>query len=168
MKALVVCVSVHHGNTEKIAIPIAAAIGGELRKPKEVESIQEYGLIGFGSGIYYWRHHKTLLNFVDKLPESKGKKAFIFSTSGIIVKWLLHKSLKKRLLKKGFDIVGEFFCKGFDTNGPLKLIGGMNKGKPDKGDIKRAEEFGRALKREFIPASKKKLKAKRARRRMNS
>jgi flavodoxin len=165
VKALVVCISVHHGNTEKIAASIARALGAELRKPKEVESIQEYGLIGFGSGIYYWRHHKALLNLVDRLPDSRGKRVFIFSTSGIIVKWLLHRSLKKRLLKKGFDIVGEFFCKGFDTNGPLKLIGGINKGRPNETDIRRAGEFGRALKRDFMPISKKKFKAKEARRR---
>jgi flavodoxin len=161
MKALVVCISVHHGNTEKIAVSISRTLGAKLLKPKEVNSIQEYDLIGFGSGIYYWRHHRTILNLVDRLPDSKNKKAFIFSTSGIIVKWLLHRSLKKRLLKKGFDIVGEFFCKGFDTNGPLKLIGGINKGKPDEGDIRRAEEFGGTLKRKFIPTSKKKFKAKR-------
>jgi len=163
MKALVVCVSVHHGNTKKIADSIARTLGAELLKPEEVSNIQEYDLIGFGSGIYYWRHHRTLLSLVNRLPDSKNKKAFIFSTSGIIVKWLLHRSLKKRLLKKGFDIVGEFFCRGFDTNGPLKLIGGINKGKPDEGDIRRAEEFGRTLKK-FIPTSKKKFKAKRAKR----
>lgn len=165
MKALVVCISVHHGNTEKIAASIANTLGAELRKPKEVDSIQEYDLVGFGSGIFYWRHHKALLKLVDKLPDSNKQKVFIFSTSGMIVKWLLHRSLKKRLLKKGFDVVEEFFCKGFDTNGPLKLIGGINKGRPNEKDIKRAGEFGRALKRKFIPISKKKLKAKKARRR---
>lgn len=167
MKVLVVCISVHHGNTEKIAVAIAKVLGAELRKPKEVEDIQKYDLVGFGSGIFYWRHHRSLLKLVDNLPDSKnGQKVFVFSTSGTtLIKWLLHRSLKKRLVKKGFDIVGEFFCRGLDTSGPLKLIGGINKGRPNKEDIMRAEEFARTLKKKFISASEKKPKAKKRRRR---
>jgi hypothetical protein len=31
--------------------------------------LAEYDLIGFGSGIYYGKHHKTLLDFVAGLPQ---------------------------------------------------------------------------------------------------
>jgi len=36
-------------------------------------------------------------------------------------------------------------CAGFNTNSFLKLLGGVNKGKPDAGDLNRAEEFARNL-----------------------
>jgi flavodoxin len=54
--------------------------------------------------------------------------------------------LKEKLSGKGFEIIGEFSCKGFDTWGPFKLIGGLNKGKPDEEDFKSAERFANSLK----------------------
>jgi hypothetical protein len=47
------------------------------------EELQEYSLIGFGSGIYGDKHHKALLDLADKLPPVTNRKAFIFSTSGM-------------------------------------------------------------------------------------
>jgi len=47
---------------------------------------------------------------------------------------------------RGFTIAGEFSCRGWDTFGLLKLIGGINKGRPDEQDLKRAEDFARHLK----------------------
>ena len=37
--------------------------------------------------------------------------------------------------------IGRFQCKGFDTYGPFKLIGGIAKGHPDQKDIREAVEF---------------------------
>lgn len=56
------------------------------------------------------------------------------------------KPLKEKLLEKGFDIIGEFSCRGFDTYGPWKLIGGKNKGRPNGKDLEKAKEFGKSLK----------------------
>lgn len=42
--------------------------------------------------------------------------------------------------------MGEFGCPGLDTNSLLKLLGGLNKGRPNAEDLKQAEEFGRSLK----------------------
>ncbi len=147
MKSLIICVSVHHGNTEKIGRAMADILGGELLKPGEVDvnSLGEYDLIGFGSGIYAGRHHKTLLGFVSGMPEMKDKKVFIFSTKGMGFTGLYHRALRKRLLSKGVSIAGEFSCKGFDTVGPFKLVWGINKGKPDEKDLKDAGDFARGL-----------------------
>ena len=41
----------------------------------------------------------------------------------------------------GATIVGDFTCKGFDTYGPIKLIGGIAKGHPDNDDIAAAKRF---------------------------
>jgi flavodoxin len=54
--------------------------------------------------------------------------------------------LLEKLKLKGYVIVDEFSCKGFNTNSFLKLFGGMNKGRPNTEDLKHAEEFALNLK----------------------
>jgi flavodoxin len=105
-------------------------------------------MVGFGSGIYYGKLHKNLLELADKLPQVAGKKAFIFSTSGGPAKEKepkFHKHLREKLQLKGFSIVGEFNCAAFDTFGPLRLFGGANKGRPNEEDLKKAEAFAQSL-----------------------
>ena len=149
MSNLIILVSYHHQNTEKIAKIIANPLNAEIKKPEQVEpsSLATYELIGFGSGIYFGKNDKTLLKFADKLPQQEGKKAFIFSTSGRTDnESKFHKGLREKLQSKGFNIVGEFNCAGFDTYGVLKLAGGINKGRPNEDDLKAAENFAQTLK----------------------
>ena len=56
-----------------------------------------------------------------------------------------HKTLRTILTAKGFNIVGEFNCAGFDTYGALKLVGGISKGRPNEEDLKNAESFAANL-----------------------
>ena len=150
MKTLIICKSIHHGNTQKIAEVIAKVLEAKLVKPEELDinTVTEYDLIGFGSGIYYGKHHKDLLSVVDNLFSVKNKKAFIFSTSGTGEKNISrnHRLIREKLMAKGFIIAGEFSCRGFDSFGLLKLIGGINKGRPDEHDLRKAEDFARRLK----------------------
>ncbi len=148
MKTLLICVSIHHGNTEKIAKAMAEVLNAKLVKPNKVNinELSEYDLIGFGSGIYDGEHHKTLLNFADKLVQLQNKKAFIFSTKGIGPVRLYHKSLRNKLLERNFDIIGEFSCRGLLTEGPFKIIGGINKGRPNEQDVEKAKKFAEILK----------------------
>lgn len=79
-----------------------------------------------------------------------NKKAFIFSTCGgthgkTFSVENFHKPLKTILTAKGFNIVGEFNCNGFDTVGPLKLFGGKSKGGPNEEDLRNAESFAENL-----------------------
>ena len=146
MKVLVICVSIHHGNTEKIAKEIANVLEAKLAKPQEldVSDIAKYDLIGFGSGIYHNKHHESLFKLLDKLPIQENKKAFIFTTSGASKDY--NEPLKDKLLEKGFNITGDFSCKGFDTWGPFKIIGGINKGRPNEKDLENAKKFAEDLK----------------------
>src|SRR5665648_392292 len=131
MSALIVLFSYHHKNTEKIGQVIAPIIGAETKVPQQIEptELSNYGLVGFGSGIYFGKHHRTLLEFADKLSQQNGKKAFIFSTSGQAGNEVkLHKRLREKLIAKGFTIIGEFNSPGFDTYGFLKIVGGIQKG----------------------------------------
>lgn len=116
MKTLIICFS--HKNTEKIASVFAKTLDAEVKTPTEVDpnGLSDYDLIGFGSGINFGKHHKVLLDFADKLPQVTDKKGFIFSTSGQTGNASkFHKKLREKLESKGFGIVGEFNCAGFDT-----------------------------------------------------
>ena len=150
MKSLLIVCSYHHNNTEKIAQVFAKILDSEIKKPKQInpEDLQEYSLIGFGSGIYAGEHHENLLNLADRLPQVTNRFAFIFSTCGIPefgmnVEFVAknHSKLKEKLQSKGYIIVDEFSCVGFNTNSFLKYFGGLNKGRPNIEDFNRAEEF---------------------------
>lgn len=146
MKTLIIYQSIHHGNTEKIAKKIAEVLGADLKKPNEVkpEDLAAYDLIGFGSGIYFVRYHASVLRFLKNLPDMAGKKAFCFSTHGNKMKgWNL--GFIKLLAQKGFKVVGDFECQGFDTWGPFKLIGGTGKGLPNDNDLSLAAEFAKSI-----------------------
>ena len=148
MKTLVICYSYHHKNTEKIASVFVKTLNGEIKVPQDVNpnALSEYDLIGFGSGIYFGKHHKSLLELSDKLSQVTEKKAFIFSTSGRTGNAnKFHKQLREKLQTKGYNIVGEFNCAGLDTYGLMKIVGGLNKARPNEDDIKQAEEFAKTL-----------------------
>ena len=144
MKTLIIYKSVHHQNTEKVAKAMADVLGAKLAQPEEIDpaSLAEYDLIGFGSGIYMGKHHKTLLDLAGKLAQ-QNKAAFVFSTCGSGKSQ--HKALLEVLRQNGFAIKGEFICAGFDTFGPFKLIGGLKKGHPDEKDLEDARTFARGL-----------------------
>jgi flavodoxin len=147
MKCLVVYDTMT-GNTTPVAKAIAQVLKAKLVKCSKIKPSQlaKYDLIGFGSGVYAMKLHKSLLNLADKL-QCQNKKAFIFSTAGSpSLKFIWHSKLKGKLLDKCFEIIGDFSCKGYDNFGPFKLIGGLNKGHPNSEDIKKAKEFARKVK----------------------
>ena len=145
MKSLVVYVSVSHGNTEKVAKAISEVLGADLKEAKDVDltTIQNYDLIGLGSGIFYNKFHAQLRKLVRELPPGSSK-VFIFSTSGFGTTDF-HTKIKNELEAKGYRSVGDFACKGWDTWTPFKLVGGINKGRPDESDLAKAREFAKGL-----------------------
>jgi flavodoxin len=145
MKTLIIYSSVHHGNTKKIAEVTAQELSAELlnANDKEPASIEQYELIGFSSGIYYGKFHSKLYEMIEKL-DLKGKNVFIFSTSGMGNK-KYNESLYKLLTSKGAVVKGSFSCKGYDTYGPFKIIGGISKGHPNEKDLENARKFAKNL-----------------------
>jgi flavodoxin len=127
-----------------------------MKTPQQTkpEELQQYDLVGFGSGIFGEKHHESLLELADKLPQINDKKAFIFSTSFVgvdspvfgKVTGKFHVALREKLQSKGYTVAGEFNCKGFNTNRIYGRFGGMNKGRPNAEDLKNAEEFASKLK----------------------
>ena len=155
VKSLVIVFSYHHNNTEKIANACANVLGAEVKTPQQVkpEEIAEYDLIGFGSGIYSTTFDPSVLDLADRLPNAAGKKAFLFSTYGapafIANREFIeknHQQIREKLQAKGYTVIGEFGCAGWNTNSFLRFFGGLNKGRPNAGDIRNAEEFARSVK----------------------
>lgn len=146
-KALIVYYSMT-GNTEKVAKAIAKGLKKKadvaVKKAAQFSPAEtgRYDVVGFGSGVYGMRFSDKITAKMEKIPEST-KKFFLFSTSGMGISAF---GRPKRILEsKGLQFIGGFKCKGFEKLGPLKLIGGINKGRPNKEDLRRAEDFGSKL-----------------------
>lgn len=55
------------------------------------------------------------------------------------------KALADIAREKSSPVLGEFSCRGYDTFGPFKLVGGIAKGRPNARDLEKARKFYRAL-----------------------
>jgi flavodoxin len=150
MRVLITYNSVHRGNTKKIAEAMASIVDADLIKYDEVDgyNILDYDLIGFGSGIYHGKINKEMIEFLNSLPQVKKRKAFVFITSGQENPKYAN-AFADQVSEHGFDVIGKFSCKAFDAWGPLKIIGGINKGRPNSTDIKRAQIFIKELMKEI-------------------
>jgi len=120
MKVLVIVFSYHHQNTEKIAKVFAKVLDAQSKTPQQVnlEELQEYDLIGFGSGIDSDKHYQVLLDLADKVSQVAHKRAFIFSTSAMPGKEKAakdHSLLRGKLASTDYLIVDEFQCLEFNT-----------------------------------------------------
>ena len=141
MKTAIVYLSVHHGNTKKLIDAIAAE--NEIT-PIDVSSkaeaeLDEYDVIGIASGIAYGKYYPKMIKFIEKnLPENK--KVFFIHTAGD-PRENQNKAVKAITDGHNCECLGTYFCKGFDTYGPFKLIGGIAKGHPDGDEIRGALEF---------------------------
>ena len=155
VKSLVIVFSYHHRNTEKIAHVIAKVLDAPVKTPQQVtpEEITKYDLVGFGSGIYSATFDPSILDFADRLPQVSDKNAFLFSTYGapafIANREFIeknHRQIREKLQAKGYTVIDEFGCAGWNTNSFLQYFGGLNKGRPNAEDLRQAEEFARNLK----------------------
>lgn len=155
MKTLLIVSSYHHRNTLKVAEVIAELLQANIVPPGEVrpDTLSQYDLIGFGSGIYSAKHHPALLRLAEELPITEDGNAFLFSTDGMprfavgdeayLHRKLIadHAALRKKLIAKGYTILGDFGCAGYNTNSFLKLFGGINRGRPNARDLHNAAVF---------------------------
>lgn len=148
MKVLIVYQSMHHGNTRVIAEALATALYAECREAGRVkpQDLRGYDLVGFGSGIYFGKHHQSLIKLAERMQPVPGQRAFIFSTAGIQFlskRW--HRALKAALAGHGVPVCGEFCSAGYDTYAIFGVIGGIHHGRPDQRDVDRAVAFAKEL-----------------------
>ncbi|MFH8337044.1 flavodoxin family protein [Streptomyces sp. AM6-12] len=156
MKTVIVCASVSHGNTRRVADSMAQVLGARVVTPEQADPAELAcaDLVGFGSGVFHSRLHPRLTDFARALPAGRGR-AFVFATSGLPEFPLLPftRPLVRLLEDKGFEVDGCFSCRAFDTWAPFKLLGGINKRRPDAGDLAAARAFAGQLRDRRGPAS---------------
>lgn len=143
----IVYVSVHHGNTKKLIEAMVQDMLVELLKVTQAEKLDfsAYSCVAFASGIYMGKFHKSIYTFIKKYRNKLPKQSFAVCSSGV-EKGKYAAKFSGYLRENGFNVLGVFECKGFDTFGPLKLFGGLSKGHPNEKDI----EFGRAFMRKIM------------------
>lgn len=148
MKTAICYYSRHHGNTLKVVQAMAEAAGeGQFELidvlTRQAVRLDGWDCIGFASGIYGFGVHKAVVEFARQyLPA--GKPVFFVYTCGG-AKGAGTGPLAEVAAEKGCPLLGEFRCKGYDTFGPFKLVGGIAKGRPNAVDLRRAQNFYRAI-----------------------
>ena len=144
-KAVIIYASTHHGSTKKLADAIADRYDVHLIDATKQYSadLSEYDLIGFGSGIDFGKFYESVEQFLEKnLPENK-RVFFLYTCARISDRFT--ETIKTAARRKGAVILGEYGCRGFNTYGPWKLIGGMNKGHPSAEELQGAVGFFESL-----------------------
>jgi flavodoxin len=149
MKTLIVCESHAYGNTRRVAETIAAVLGAEVVAPRDAQpaEVADYDLVGFGSGIYAMNFYAELRRFVQALQTVDGKRAFVFLTSASSERSMRKPTAKlaAKLTDRGYEVVGQFWCRGFWNPWLLRPIGGVNRGHPTRVDLDDAGAFARGL-----------------------
>lgn len=157
MKAVIVCTSVSHGNTQRVADIMGGVLQARVVEPGQIDAAElaEYDLVGFGSGIFLGSFHAHLRAFVQSLPRQSRGKAFVFATSGFpdAGPQRFSRPMVSLLEEKGFEVVDTFSCRAFDTYLPFKLVGGIRKGRPNAADLEQARVFAQALRARIGAAS---------------
>lgn len=145
MKIAICYYSRHHGNTLKVLEAMAEGGGVDLIDvtTRQVVRLETYNCIGFASGIYGFEMQKSVVEFA-RLNLPQGKPVFFVYTYGG-AKGNGAKAVSEIAGEKGCPVLGEFSCKGYDTFGPFKLVGGIAKGHPDAQDLENARGFFRQI-----------------------
>lgn len=145
MKTAICYYSRHHGNTLKVLEAMAQE--GEVDlidvTTRQAVRLDGYDCIGLASGIYGFDFQKSVVEFARQyLPQ--GKPVFFVCTYGG-AKGSGAKAAAEVAKEKNCPVLGEFSCKGYDTFGPFKLVGGIAKGHPNARDLEHARCFFRQI-----------------------
>ncbi|MEU6059423.1 flavodoxin family protein [Streptomyces sp. NPDC047097] len=156
MRAVIVCVSVAHGNTLRVAGTMARALGAKVVAPEEADPAESAAaeLVGFGSGVFHARLHPRLTDFAAALPAGR-RRAFVFATSGLppLPPAPFTRPLVRLLEGRGYEVAGTFSCRALDTWLPFRLVGGINKRRPNAVDLAAARAFAERLRDGEAPPS---------------
>ncbi|MDR0545460.1 MAG: hypothetical protein LBG49_00855 [Mycoplasmataceae bacterium] len=134
-------------NTKRIATYMAQAIDAQLISISEVDNykIEDYDLVGFGSGVYFGKFGKSLIKYINNL-EPFNQSCFVFYTSGAKKCDKAMNNFIDLLLSKKRKCIGSWHCLGRDVAFTLfKKTGGFNKGRPSEQDCQDAAIFIKEL-----------------------
>ena len=140
MKSIIIYESTHHGNTRKLVEAIEVKYNVETVSIENAESIDlsGYDMIGLAAGIAFGKFYKRMEQFAAKIPS--GNRVFLLYTCGNPGNGYV-KNITKTLESKGVKVMGSYGCKGYDTYGPFKVVGGIAKGHPTEEEIRGAVAF---------------------------
>ncbi len=141
MRCAICYYSRHHGNTRKLLEAVAAGKDVELIDVTARAAFQpeRYDAIGFASGVYFGKFHETVIAFLRQyLPE--GARTFFLYTGGNPGRGATG-AIRRAAAEKRAVVLGEYGCRGYDTYGPFKLVGGIAKGHPNEAELRAARQF---------------------------
>lgn len=144
MKTVILYSSTHHGNTKKLLSAIAEQFPVELVDVEKAQGVDlsAYDRIGFAGGVAFGKLYPCICDAVATLPPDK--EAFFLYTCGRNSRDF-SAPLQAIAQERGCRVLGSYGCRGFDTFGPFKLIGGINKHCPDAAGVQGAVDFYAAL-----------------------
>lgn len=140
-KIVIVYSSTHHGNTYKLVKAISDKHNIEIvdATKQSTVNLDGYDVIGFASGIDFGKFYESVENFArENLPD---KKQVFFLYTCAMDRSGFTDSMRAIVSQKEGIVLGEYGCKGYNTYGPWKMIGGMNKKHPTEDEIRAAVTF---------------------------
>jgi flavodoxin len=135
-------------NTRKVAEAMAKPLAADLLAIEQMKDHQLRGrpLVGLGSGVYWLRLDRRIVDLAAKIPSEC--RVFIFSTSGWrgkILEGFFRSELEKQLVRHGIAVVGRWHCPGQDKQALFKWLN-ISRGRPNAEDLRSAREFAAFLK----------------------
>ena len=144
-KTVIIYASTHHGSTRKLVEAIAEKydIVQINSEEQQYADLTDYDLIGFASGIDFGKFYDSVERFLkNNLPENK-RVFFLYTCAKTSSRFT--ESIRAEAIKKRAVLLGEYGCRGYNTYGPWKWIGGMNKKHPTEDERKGAVRFFETL-----------------------
>ena len=144
-KTVIIYASTHHGNTYQLVKAIAEKYQITLIDATEQQQadLSGYDLIGFASGIDFGKFYDSVEQFLKENLPQKKPVFFLYTCAKTSNRFT--ESVRGEALKKDAVLLGEYGCRGYNTYGSWKLIGGMNKRHPNKAEINKAVQFYESL-----------------------
>ncbi len=134
MKSLIIFSSRHHENTQKLVNAIARKYPVDL-VDADVSChipLEEYDLIGFASGIDFGKFYPSVTDIASALPAGKRVYALFICAKD---NGKYGSEIQEIAVQRDCCYLGQFGCRGFNTYGPWKLIGGMNRQNPSPDEL---------------------------------
>ena len=123
------------GNTKKLAMAVAEALGAEAL-PISVPVTEPVDLLFLGNSYYAFSIDPEVRAFIRALDKEKVGKIVNFGSAAMLNSTL--KKVKAEAAKRGIPVDDrEFHCKG--------EFKGIHKGKPDADDLKAAALFAKSI-----------------------
>jgi flavodoxin len=134
-------------NTRKVAEAMAKPLSADLLAVEQMKDHHLRGrpLIGLGSGVYWLRLDRRIIDLAAKIPSDC--RVFIFSTSGWrgkVLEGFFRSDLEKQLQRSGITVVGRWHCPGQDKQALFKWLN-ISRGRPNAEDLRSAREFAASL-----------------------